>query len=66
LTGDASYYGLLDLGQGCFSIIDVDADFRDAVIKAINACPDPSPYGTRLTGFEMLLQATLNARALKP
>jgi len=66
LTGDASYYGRLDLGTGCFSIIDVGADFRGAVIKAINVCPDPSPYGSRLDGFELLLQAQLKARALKP
>jgi broad specificity phosphatase PhoE len=64
LTGDASYYGRFDLGYGCFSIIDVGADFRDAVIKAINICPDPSPYGPRLDGFEMLLQARLKARAM--
>jgi broad specificity phosphatase PhoE len=66
LTGDASYYGRFDLGYGCFSIIDVGVDFRDAVIKAINVCPDPSPYGPRLDSFEMLLQANLKARTPKP
>ena len=66
LTGDASYYGRFDMGAGCFSIIDVGADFRDAVIKAVNLCPDPAPYTQRLDGFEMLLQANLKARALKP
>jgi probable phosphoglycerate mutase len=66
LTGDASYYGRFDLGAGCFSIIDVGADFRDAVIKAVNVCPDPTPYTQRLHGFEMLLQADSKARALKP
>jgi broad specificity phosphatase PhoE len=66
LTGDASYYGHFDLGPGCFSIIDVGADFRDAVIKAVNVCPDPAPYTPRLDAFEMLLQANLKARALKP
>jgi len=66
LTGDASYYGRFDLGPGCFSIIDVGADFRDAVIKAVNVCPDPTAYAQRLVGFEMLLQANLKARAVKP
>ena len=66
LTGDASYYGRFDLGAGCFSIIDVGADFRDAVIKAVNVCPDPTPYTQRLDNFEMLLQANLKLRALKP
>ena len=66
LAGDASYYGRFDLGAGCFSIIDVGADFRDAVIKAVNVCPDPTPYTQRLHGFEMLLQANLKLRTLKP
>jgi probable phosphoglycerate mutase len=66
LTGDASYYGRFDLGPGCFSIIDVGADFRDAVVKAVNVCPDPTPYTQRLDAFEMLLQANLKARTLKP
>jgi broad specificity phosphatase PhoE len=62
LTGDASYYGRFDQGPGCFSIIDVGADFRDAVIKAVNVCPDPSPYGTRLMGSELLLGQALKSR----
>jgi len=66
LTGDASYYGRFDLGPGCFSIIDVGVDFRDAVVKAVNVCPDPTPYTQRLDAFEMLLQENLKARALKP
>ena len=51
LTGDASYYGRFDPGPGCFSIIDVGADFRDAVIKAVNVCPHPTPYAQRVDGF---------------
>jgi probable phosphoglycerate mutase len=66
LTGDASYYGRFDPGPGCFSIIDIGADFHDAVIKAVNVCADPTPYTQRLDAFEMLLQANLKARASKP
>jgi hypothetical protein len=62
LTGDASYYGRLDLGQGCFSIIDVGAGFRDAVIKAVNVCSDPSPYGPRLMALEQILGQALKSR----
>lgn len=65
LTGDATYYGRFDLGPGCFSIIDVGARFQDAVIKAVNICPDPAPYASRLSVFEMLLEANLKARAPK-
>ncbi|HEY7576896.1 MAG TPA: histidine phosphatase family protein [Acetobacteraceae bacterium] len=66
LTGDASYYGRFDLGPGCFSIMDVGANFHDAVIKAVNVCPDPLPYAPRLDTLEMLLEANLKARAVKP
>jgi broad specificity phosphatase PhoE len=62
LTGDGSYYGRFDHGAGCFSIIDVGADFSDAVIKAVNVCPDPSPYGSRLLTMESLLGQALKGR----
>ena len=62
LTGDASYYGRFDHGAGCFAIIDVGADFSDAVIKAVNVCPDPSPYGSRLHELERLLGQAMKAR----
>ena len=65
LMGDDSYYGRFDLGPGCFSIIDVGESFRDAVIKAVNVCPDPAPYAARLDTLEMLLEANLKARAPK-
>jgi broad specificity phosphatase PhoE len=62
LTGDASYYGRFDPGAGCFSIIDVGADFSDAAIKAVNVCPDPTPYGPRLMALELLLGQNLKSR----
>jgi broad specificity phosphatase PhoE len=62
LTGEASYYGRFDQGPGCFSIIDVGADFRDAVIKAVNVCSDPSPYGPRLMALEQILGQALKSR----
>jgi probable phosphoglycerate mutase len=62
LTGDDSYYGRFDQGPGCFSIIDVGADFRDAVIKAVNVCPDPSPYEPRLMALEQILGQALKSR----
>lgn len=62
LTGDASYYGRFDQGPGCFSIIDVGADFGDAAIKAVNVCPDPTPYGPRLMALELLLAQNLKSR----
>ena len=62
LTGDASYYGRFDQGPGCFSIIDVGADFGDAAIKAVNVCPDPSPYEPRLLGLEQILGQALKSR----
>jgi broad specificity phosphatase PhoE len=62
LTGDPAYYGRFDHGAGCFSIIDVGADFTDAVIKAVNVCPDPSPYGSRLKTLESLLVQALKGR----
>ena len=33
LTGNSAYYGRFDSGAGCFSIIDVGADFADAVTR---------------------------------
>jgi probable phosphoglycerate mutase len=66
LTSDDSLYGRFDLGPGCFSIVDVGTSFRDAVIKAVNVCPDPAPYAPRLDTLEMLLMANLRARAAKP
>jgi probable phosphoglycerate mutase len=63
LTGDAAYYGRFDPGAGCFSIIDVGAGFSDAVIKAVNICPDPAPYVPRAHAVEMLLEQNLRARA---
>jgi len=65
LTGDASFYGRLDQGPGCFSIIDVGAALSDSVIRAVNVCPDPTPYAQTWV-FEMLLQQNLKARATKP
>jgi broad specificity phosphatase PhoE len=62
LTGDASYYGRFDHGAGCFSIIDVGADFSDAVVKAVNVCPDPSPYASRLLTLESLLAQAMKGR----
>ena len=62
LTGDASYYGRFDHGAGCFAIIDVGADFSDAVVKAVNICPDPSPYAGRLKTLESLLGQALKGR----
>ena len=62
LTGDATYYGRFDHGAGCFAIIDVGADFSDAVIKAVNVCPDPSPYASRLKTMESLLAQALKGR----
>jgi broad specificity phosphatase PhoE len=62
LTGDPAYYGRFDPGAGCFSIIDVGADFTDAVIKAVNLCPDPSPYQSRLKTMESLLTQALKGR----
>ena len=48
--------------SGVFSIIDVGADFTDAVIKAVNVCPNPSPYELRLKTMESLLVHALKAR----
>ena len=62
LTGDAAYYGRFDHGPGCFAIIDVGADFSDAVIKAVNVCPDPQPYASRLQAMESLLGQALKGR----
>jgi hypothetical protein len=62
LTGDPAYYGRFDPGAGCFSIIDVGADFTDAVIKAVNLCPNPSPYESRLKTMEGLLAQALKGR----
>jgi broad specificity phosphatase PhoE len=62
LTGDASYYGRFDQGPGCFSVIDAGVDFRDAAIKAVNVCPDPSPYTPRLMALELLLSQNLKSR----
>ena len=66
LTGDDSYYGRFEQGAGCFSIIDVGADLSDAVIKAVNVCPDPAPYQPRLSVLETLLEQSLKARAHTP
>ena len=62
LTGDPTYYGHFDYGAGCFAIIDVGADFTDAVIKAVNVCPNPSPYESRLKTTESLLVQALKGR----
>ena len=62
LTGDAAYYGRFDHGAGCFAIIDVGADFSDAVIKAVNVCPDPGPYASRLHALEALLAQAMKGR----
>ena len=62
LTGNSTYYGRFDYGAGCFAIIDVGADFTDAVVKAVNVCPDPSPYESRLKTMESLLVQALKAR----
>ena len=62
LTGDPAYYGRFDPGAGCFSIIDVGADFTDAVVKAVNVCPNPSPYESRLKTMESLLAQALKGR----
>lgn len=62
LTGDTAYYGRFDHGAGCFSIIDIGADFSDAVIKAVNVCPNPSPYESRLKTMESLLGQALKGR----
>jgi broad specificity phosphatase PhoE len=62
LTGDTAYYGRFDHGPGCFSIIDVGADFSDAVVKAVNVCPDPGPYTSRLKTIEQLLTQAMKGR----
>lgn len=62
LTGDSTWYGRFDHGPACFAIIDVGADFSDAVIKTVNACGDPSPYASRLTTSESLLSQALKGR----
>jgi broad specificity phosphatase PhoE len=62
LTGDPAYYGRFDPGAGCFSIIAVGADFTDAVVKAVNVCPNPSPYESRLKTMESLLAQALKGR----
>ena len=62
LTGDAAWYGRFDHGPACFAIIDVGADFSDAVVKAVNVCADPGPYATRLKTLESLLGQALKAR----
>jgi probable phosphoglycerate mutase len=62
LAGDASYFGRFDQGPGCFAIIDVGADFSDGAIKAVNVCPDPTPYGPRLMALELLLNQSLKSR----
>jgi len=62
LTGDPAYYGRFDHGAGCLSIIDVGADLADAVVKAVNVCPDPSPYESRLKTLESLLVQALKGR----
>ena len=62
LTGDPAYYGRFDPGAGCFAIIDVGADFSDAVVKAVNVCPNPSPYESRLKTMESLLAQALKGR----
>src|ERR1700734_3200209 len=62
LTGDPAYYGRFDPGAGCFAIIDVGADFSDAVVKAVNVCPNPSPYESRLKTMESLLVQALKGR----
>jgi transposase len=54
--------GRFDQGAGCLSIIDVGADLSDAVVKAVNVCPDPSPYASRLTTLESLLSQALKGR----
>ena len=62
LTGDLAYYGRFDHGAGCFAIIDVGADLTDAVVKAVNVCPNPSPYKSRLKTIEALLVQALKGR----
>lgn len=62
LTGDTAYYGRFDQGAGCLAIIDVGADFTDAVVKAVNVCPNPSPYGSRLMTLEGVLVQALKGR----
>lgn len=62
LAGDAAYFGRFDHGAGCLAIIDVGADLKDAVIKAVNVCPDPGPYASRLKTLESLLAQALKGR----
>jgi broad specificity phosphatase PhoE len=62
LTGDSAYYGRFDYGAGCFAIIDVGENFTDAVVKAVNVCPNPSPYESRLKTLEGLLVQALKGR----
>jgi probable phosphoglycerate mutase len=62
LTGDSAWYGRFDHGAGCMAIIDVGADFSDAIIKAVNICPEPSPYAPRLKTMELLLGQALKGR----
>jgi broad specificity phosphatase PhoE len=62
LTGEAAYLGRFDHGAGCLAIIDVGADFRDAIVKAVNICPDPGPYASRLQTLESLLAQAMKGR----
>jgi probable phosphoglycerate mutase len=62
LTGDSAFYGRFDYGAGCLSIIDVGGDLSDAVVKAVNVCPDPDPHVTRVTVLENLLSQALKGR----
>jgi broad specificity phosphatase PhoE len=62
LTGDVVWHGRFDHGPACFSIIDIGADFSDAVVKAVNVCADPGPYGSRQHALESLLGQALKGR----
>jgi probable phosphoglycerate mutase len=62
LTGSREFYGRFDMGAGCFSILDVGPTLKDAVVKAVNVCPDASPYATRLKTLEALLEQAMKGR----
>jgi broad specificity phosphatase PhoE len=49
LTGSDALYGRLEQGNGCVNILDVGAGARDWVVRAVNVCPDPTLYGSRVS-----------------
>jgi len=47
LTGADEIYGHLEQGTGCISILDVGADPKDWVVRAVDVCPDTSNHWSR-------------------